>query len=202
MITHIVFDQGNVLMTNDWLIDSNEKDQAFYNHYQITPDDYTKSRKLFNDQLSRGHMSEKDYWKKLLTNAQAIDTDPAFAIKLSRDYQKEIPGMLDLARKLKKQGFKLSILSNTHKEIIAYKKERFHLADLFEPIITSCETGLKKPERAQFAKTLELLGVPANTCIFIDDGKKNVEAAQALGFNGILFTEAKQCEEEIRKLIS
>jgi glucose-1-phosphatase len=51
----------------------------------------------------------------------------------------------------------------------------------------SHELGLTKPDPASFQRVLELEGCRAEDAIFIDDRAENVEAAVALGIDGILF---------------
>ena len=52
----------------------------------------------------------------------------------------------------------------------------------FDAVYLSCELRELKPSEAIFRKVIADSGiVPAQT-LFIDDGRKNVDAAQALGF--------------------
>lgn len=187
MITHIVFDQGNVLFTNDWLIESEEKDRLFYSRYKISHEQFNASRNKFNDLLTRGKLSEREYWSKLLADANAKNPSPEYAIKISRDFQKEIPGMLRLSKKLKKRGYELSILSNTHTEMIEFKKKTFKLNRLFEPIITSCQTGHIKPEQKIFMILLDEIDTEPQNCLFVDDNKSNINSAKKLHFQTHLF---------------
>lgn len=54
----------------------------------------------------------------------------------------------------------------------------------------SHELGLTKPDPASFRRVLELEACRPEDAIFIDDRAENVDAAMALGIDGILFTDA------------
>lgn len=54
--------------------------------------------------------------------------------------------------------------------------------------LISGEVGLRKPDPAIFAKSVDLLSVPADRCLFVDDMLVNIEAAQRLGMAGMLHT--------------
>jgi len=41
--------------------------------------------------------------------------------------------------------------------------------------------------------------LPATSIIFIDDRAENIEAAQKLGFDAILFTSQNQLQKELKK---
>ena len=59
---------------------------------------------------------------------------------------------------------------------------------------------LKKPDPAIYKLLLERYQLKAADCVFIDDRADNVEAAVALGFEGIHFSNHKQLQKELLKL--
>ena len=69
----------------------------------------------------------------------------------------------------------------------------------FDGIVTSFEAHCYKPEKAIFEYAVEHLGIVPGETLFLDDSLKNVEAAQALGFNILHvptdtdFTELLKC---------
>ena len=56
------------------------------------------------------------------------------------------------------------------------------LAGLFDHRFLSFELGLLKPDIAAFAQVADLLGVPAERVLFLDDNALNVAGAAAAGF--------------------
>ena len=60
----------------------------------------------------------------------------------------------------------------------------------FERHVVSHELRIEKPDPRIFQWILEQTGAPAEEHLFIDDGPANVEAACAMGMDGLLHTDA------------
>ena len=58
---------------------------------------------------------------------------------------------------------------------------------------------LIKPDPAIFALAAQRFGLPPRALVFIDDVPANVAAAQAAGWQGVHFTDAAQCERDLRQ---
>ena len=68
-------------------------------------------------------------------------------------------------------------------------RERFpFLKTHFRDVVVSGEERLIKPDPAIYRLCLVRNGLAPRDCIFIDDVPRNVEAANALGIDGVLFT--------------
>ena len=70
----------------------------------------------------------------------------------------------------------------------------------FTDIFLSGETGLHKPRPEAFAHIVEQLDVAASECFFVDDVADNVQAAEALGMQAMLFTDAPALIEKLQEL--
>lgn len=66
------------------------------------------------------------------------------------------------------------------------------LGSSFVDTIVSGEVKMTKPNAAIYQILLDRNNLNAEDCIFIDDTKANVDAACALGVDGILFTSSEQ----------
>ena len=89
--------------------------------------------------------------------------------------------MSGLVRRAREAGVRTALLSNSWGN--DYPRDGWD--DMFDVVVISGEVGLRKPEPAIFALTLDRLGLPAQACVFVDDLPHNVEAAVALGMVGI-----------------
>ena len=58
-----------------------------------------------------------------------------------------------------------------------------------------------KPNAAAYRAVLTMLGLEAQTCVFIDDVPANVEAAQAVGIHGIVFEDNPSCLAALTRLL-
>ncbi|WP_418670012.1 HAD-IA family hydrolase, partial [Alistipes finegoldii] len=91
------------------------------------------------------------------------------------------------ARQLRAAGVRTYVLSNNNPAAMvairgAFTADGHTMDDYFDKIYLSYELHELKPSEAIFRKVIADSGViPAET-LFIDDGRKNVDAAQALGF--------------------
>jgi FMN phosphatase YigB (HAD superfamily) len=92
------------------------------------------------------------------------------------------------------------LLSNTNALHVAYLRPRLPLLERFDAVLMSCEVGLVKPEPAFFQLALERAGCAPHEAAFFDDLPEFVEAANALGIRGHLFTDAPAFEEQLRAL--
>jgi 2-haloacid dehalogenase len=102
-----------------------------------------------------------------------------------------------IVEELKAGGHELHALTNWSAETFALTRPRFAFLDWFETILVSAEEGLVKPDAAIFHLLLERIGRPAEACLFIDDSRKNVDAAAALGFDAIHFQSADALRREL-----
>ena len=88
---------------------------------------------------------------------------------------------------LRQQGLRTYVLSNNNPASMEYIRRMFTadgktMDDYFDAVYLSYELHELKPSEAIFRKMIAASGmVPAET-LFIDDGQKNVDAAQTLGF--------------------
>ena len=125
--------------------------------------------------------------KNLLVNTILMMTSPDKFIAT----RQIIPAGIELARTLKKLGYKLYILSNWDPTSFPLFQEQFpdifefEGKDLFDGIMTSGKTGMIKPNQDIFEACLKKFKIARSQAIFIDDTIENVQAAQSLGIDSI-----------------
>ena len=59
----------------------------------------------------------------------------------------------------------------------------------FDGMMFSFQVGCCKPEHRIYQLLLEKHELLAHECVFIDDSKENIDAAQQLGLKGIVYKE-------------
>jgi putative hydrolase of the HAD superfamily len=111
------------------------------------------------------------------------------------------PLMLALIERLRANGYKTGIISNT----IPGLEERLQqnapqLIPLFDVRIGSGDVGLAKPDPAIFEHALRELDVLAEASVFTDDVKSYAEAAGAIGMHGFHFTGYDQFAADLRSI--
>jgi epoxide hydrolase-like predicted phosphatase len=105
--------------------------------------------------------------------------------------------MLELFRMLRAGDVPTGLLSNSWG--FGYPRELF--AELFDAVVISAEVGMRKPEPRIFLHAAQLLGLPPEACVFIDDIQANVTAAEELGFSGVLHTAAAETADRVAELL-
>ena len=70
----------------------------------------------------------------------------------------------------------------------------------FEGIVVSGEEMTRKPFPDIYQTTLKRFDLKPVESLFIDDNKRNIEAAKALGIRSIHFSSPQQLEKELKKL--
>jgi putative hydrolase of the HAD superfamily len=110
------------------------------------------------------------------------------------------PDTVDLLYRLKARGVPLYCLSNMHFASIEYLEQMHRFFEVFSGKVISCRLNLCKPEAAIYEHALKTYNLRPQETVFIDDVEKNVAAAAKLGIRTIQFSNAAQCERELRAL--
>lgn len=112
----------------------------------------------------------------------------------------------ELAR-LKKEGYRLFLLSNTNdmhwqraKKLITNSEHDIN--DFFERIFLSYEMGLRKPYKEIFQQVVSDAGIRPEESIFVDDNASNIAAAAKLGIRTFHETDGNRWVEKLRKEIA
>lgn len=118
-----------------------------------------------------------------------------------RSWSHPAPIVPQWARDLGAAGIRTAILSNMPVPV------RDHIArcswlPAFDAQIFSCDLGICKPDPLIYAKCLETLSTQPSDILFLDDKEANVRAAQAQGWNAIVFEDAAQAMSEIARRFS
>jgi putative hydrolase of the HAD superfamily len=108
------------------------------------------------------------------------------------------PGMLELAKSLRNHGYRVAMLSNVTTPRAQFIRES-GFYDPFDPVVLSCEINVSKPHREAYKAFLGSAGAVPQQCLFIDNKQSNIDAAQKMGFDTILFESIDELTNEFRK---
>ena len=106
--------------------------------------------------------------------------------------------MIELMRELKAGGYRLALLTNNVREWEPVWRSMLPVDEIFELVVDSAFVGCRKPERRIYEIALERLGLPAASCLFVDDVEVNVESARDLGLAAVHFRANEQAIPELR----
>ncbi len=195
----ILFDVGGVLLTNGW--DHCER-AAVLNHFDLEIAEFEKR-----------HPEPNNAWERDLINAETYLDETVFYEQRSFSHEEflaaifaqsvELPnGGLGILKELAASGnYMLGCLNNEAREPNEHRFRKFGLRQYFEVALSSCYVGLRKPKDAIYRRALDILGVPANRILFIDDRLENVAAAAASGMKTIRFEGADTLRQQLEYLM-
>jgi HAD superfamily hydrolase (TIGR01509 family) len=93
-----------------------------------------------------------------------------------------LPGVVEALAGLRARGLALAVVANW--DFSLHKHLRGHgLQGWFDTIVTSAETGLRKPDPGPFRAALERLGVPPARALHVGDHASDEEGAAAAGMH-------------------
>ena len=102
-----------------------------------------------------------------------------------------IPGMREIVEDLDSVGVPLFAITNFSGEFWrAWMPQHPEIFGRFRDIVISGDEKLIKPDPAIYRLALGRFGIAADEALFVDDNSANVDAANALGIHGVLFTGA------------
>ena len=197
MIKNIVFDIGNVLVR--WspidIISTVFKENA---NSQALAQKFFKSP-LFYD-LNLGKITEEE---AVLLYAQELDL-PVYIVKevfkVAKGSLIPLEGSFELLEEVYQANIPLYCITDNVREFVTHLKSRYSFFEKFRGVVISAEIGVLKPSAKIFQHLLDTYNLTPEETVFIDDVVVNVEGAQAVGMQGIHFTDAFQCRQELIKL--
>jgi len=192
MIKAIVFDIGDVLITNVHIYDHIVKE--FHLDKQKAFPAYVNAIEKFES----GQIDESDFWdqlKKYLPVNQKIRS-PSPLITSHKKVE-AVKDVINIVIALKQKGYKLGLLSNTiqpHKEEI----EKLGFFKHFDTRVFSYEVKKRKPFPEIYKLVLQRLNVLPEETIFIDNNNLFIKGAKKVGITGIRFINPKQLKQDLQ----
>ena len=147
-------------------------------------------------------ITERDYWMTRTREVGALLgeewSDMKTFVQRARGADAELvlrPEARNAIMRAKEAGLKLAILSNELDLFYGVEfRKRFPLIDLFDVIIDATYTKILKPDPRAYEQALAELGLDRADCVFVDDQKKNIEGAEAVGLPYVHFDVTRPAE--------
>ena len=193
----IVFDFGGVLI--DWsvyhlyrkLLPSDEAVREFLEEIKFSE---------FNKKLDAGYPFSKMKLELLEKYPHQHQLVSAFFDRWMECTGDAIQPTVDLMREVKTAGYPVYGLSNWSHETFPRLRHRYPFLPELDDYLLSGMVGVSKPDEEIFRIFLQRIGRSAEDCVFIDDAQVNIDAANRVGFAGILFSSAAQLRVELAKI--
>lgn len=109
-----------------------------------------------------------------------------------------IPASVALMDQLRRPDRPMFFLSNMPAPYAEQLEREHAFVRAFDNGVFSSRVKLIKPDPAIFALAVQRFDLPPAELVFIDDVPANVAAAQAAGWQALLFTDAAQCARDLK----
>lgn len=157
--------------------------EEFYSYVQETFPALTQAEiYAVWDRADMGEISSLEVWRELGFQGDIEKREREFLDTLEVNQ-----GFYEFAERARAQQYRLAILSNDSSRWSRYIRDKFDLNRYFDVIHISGDLKMKKPDLRIFEFTARRLGVPAGDCVYVDDRRKNLAAARAVGMDAVLF---------------
>lgn len=182
----VVFDYGKVLSLPPTQEQWETLIACFGKSHQEFQQVYWRNR----DGIDRGILDIVTYWKQAGEDCGRTISD-AEAMELiahdNRQWTNVSAETLELARDLRRAGYKTAILSNMESRMLGVMREKLDWLDEFEVQMFSCEIGMVKPDAEIYLECCRRLGCRPEEVLFLDDKKVNSEGAKSIGMESYVF---------------
>jgi putative hydrolase of the HAD superfamily len=106
--------------------------------------------------------------------------------------------MIGAVRRTRERGIRTGLISNSWG---TRRYDRSILAELFDGVVLSGEEGMRKPTPAMYELGAERIGVPPESCVFVDDLPFNLEPARELGMATVHHLDPDATIAELEQLL-
>lgn len=97
-----------------------------------------------------------------------------------------VPGMADIIQELKRNGYKIWLLSNASRRQHEYWP-RVPGHECFDGTLISADVLMMKPHHDIYEKLYETFSLDPAECLFIDDNPANAAASEETGMKAVIF---------------
>lgn len=110
-------------------------------------------------------------------------------------------GLMEILTFLKNNNYKIAVASSSEKETIRKYLEKIKILDFFDVIVAGDMIENGKPNPEIYLKAVELLNVPKEQCIGIEDSNNGILSVYRAGLNPIMIPDLEQSTEEVKNIL-
>lgn len=199
MIKHLIFDFGGVFL------DLGADKKVHYNIdkiFDIPEEKAVGIWKEHKEKLLLGQETPKEFLNRMNTILRvSLDPEKTHESWLALNTIEKNQINWELVEYVEELSKKFQVHMLTNNIDLNSKPESYKSATkYFHNIFQSFDMGFKKPHKEAFLHVLEKINAKPEECVFVDDLKENVDAANELGIKGIIYSNLDQLKENFSHL--
>lgn len=106
-----------------------------------------------------------------------------------------VAGLIPFLTGLRENGARLAVATSGPPENLAYTVDRLEVRKFFDVLLDESHVRELKPSPEVYLKGAELLGIPPDRCVVVEDSRTGVQAALAAGMKVVGVTTSYPPEE-------
>ncbi|MBO5088874.1 MAG: HAD family phosphatase [Lachnospiraceae bacterium] len=193
-IKNIVFDVGMVLIDFCW--EEHCRNLGFDEQIIEAFDKHMISSKYW-DLMDEGLISEEDAIQEFIKAMPQYEKQIKLFWQQPEGFVKEYAYATPMIQGLKQKGYRVFLLSNYPLGMYKIHWPTFSFYDKVDGYVVSAVERMKKPNKAIYQLLCDRYQLQLEECLFVDDRQVNVDAAIAVGMEGVLFENYNQLAQYI-----
>ncbi len=165
---------------------------------KMVPEEIEKQVKKTQDEYYRGKISNTAFWRHIFKTFSLKGFTPKELNKAYLGSYKISRQNLQIPLRLKK-NYSVALLSNLTGVMMSHIVKIHTLKNRFHKLFFSNRMGFIKPEEEIFKIALKQIGVRPEEAVFIDDSKKNLEAAKKMGMHTLYCPTPKELQRILKQ---
>lgn len=165
--------------------------------------------KIDDEILSEMRGTNKQYCKELLCkrfkniNFEKLYKDRNEFIEryINTNGIKMKKGLMEILKFLKNNHYKIAVASSSEEETIRRYLTKINVLDFFDVIVAGDMIENGKPNPEIYLKALELLHIPKEKCIGIEDSNSGILSVYRAGLKPIMIPDLEQPKEQIKRIL-
>ncbi|MGW9029971.1 HAD-IA family hydrolase [Streptomyces sp. NPDC055722] len=149
-------------------------------------------------ELERGDITQ-DQWNAHAAKSLGVRPDNLMG-RIFADLRPE-PLMLNAAQAAREAGVRVGVLSNSVGLTPWNLYEGYDLDERFDAVLISEHHRIRKPDPSIFRLMLDMMELPGEACVFVDDSRHYLPPAADLGMETILAEDPKQTVSQLEALL-
>jgi putative hydrolase of the HAD superfamily len=193
-VSLLFWDIGGVILSNAW---DHADRQAAAERFGLDGAEFERRHDEAVADFEKGRIDEESYLSKTVFYAPRPFSREALQTFM-RDRSVPLAASLDTARALRAGGaYVMVALNNESIALNEFRITTFHLRDIFHVFLSSCYTGLRKPDPEAYLNALRLTQRDPEESLLLDDRLDNVKAAAHLGLRTLWVRDPGRLREDL-----